>query len=172
MADTKISALPASSGLVAADLIVVVDDPAGTPASQKATMAQVNDFVKANAHKGAISYTIDGGGSAIATGLVKAGLPIPYSCTLDEWTLIADTSGAIVIDVWKDTYANYPPTNADAMPGAGKEPTITATGVKAQDTDLTDWTSRTITAGDILYFNVDSCTSITNCTLTFKITKT
>jgi hypothetical protein len=36
---------------------------------------------------------------------------------------------------------------------------------------LTGWTT-TIVAGSVLYFNVDSCSSITQATLTMKVTKT
>ena len=46
MADSKITALPAIASVVAADLFVVVDDPAGTPASTKATAAQVAAYVE------------------------------------------------------------------------------------------------------------------------------
>ena len=118
-----------------------------------------------------ITFIIDGGGSAITTGQ-KGHLEIPFGCTINAWTLMADVAGAIVIDIWKDTYANFPPADADAMPGAGKEPTIAATNQKAQDTDVTDWTHYTIAAGDILAFNVDSCTTITRVTLSLKCTKT
>lgn len=45
MADKRITQLDASSGLVAADLVPVVDDPAGTPVTQKATMGQVAQVV-------------------------------------------------------------------------------------------------------------------------------
>lgn len=38
---TKISALTASAGVAAEDLIAVVDDPSGTPATQKATVTQL-----------------------------------------------------------------------------------------------------------------------------------
>jgi hypothetical protein len=118
-----------------------------------------------------LTFIIDGGGSAITTGQ-KGHLEIPFACTLTAWTLAADVAGAIVIDVWKDTYANFPPTDADAMPGAGKEPTIAATNQKAQDTDISDWTSVAVAAGNILAFNVDSCTTITRVTLSLKATKT
>jgi len=118
-----------------------------------------------------LTFIIDGGGSAITTGQ-KGHLEIPFACTLSAWTLMADVAGAIVIDIWKDTYANFPPTDADAMPGAGKEPTIAATNQKAQDTDISDWTTVAITAGDILAFNVDSCTTITRVTLSLKAVKT
>lgn len=47
MADKKITELPASAGLVSTDLVAVVDDPSGTPATQKATLAQVATVVEA-----------------------------------------------------------------------------------------------------------------------------
>jgi len=118
-----------------------------------------------------LTFIIDGGGSAITTGL-KGFLEIPFACTLTAWTLTADVAGAIKIDIWKDSYANFPPTDADTMPGADKEPTIAATNQMAQDTSITDWTSYTIAAGDILAFNVDSCTTIKRVTLSLKATKT
>jgi hypothetical protein len=117
-----------------------------------------------------VNFIIDGGGSAIATG-IKGDIIIDYACTLDSWTLIADAAGAIVIDVWKDTYANFPPTDEDSM-CSGKEPTITATNASAQDTSITDWTTDDIAAGDVLRFNVDSCTTIKRVTLSFKVTRT
>lgn len=47
MADTKISLLPAASGVTADDLVPIVNDPAGTPATQKATAAQLLAYIQA-----------------------------------------------------------------------------------------------------------------------------
>jgi hypothetical protein len=47
MADKRITQLPASAGLIATDLVPVVDDPAGSPETQKATIQQVADAVQA-----------------------------------------------------------------------------------------------------------------------------
>jgi hypothetical protein len=116
---------------------------------------------------GAITIIIDGGGSAITTGQ-KGHLEIPFACAISQATLLADQSGSIVIDIWKDTYANFPPTDADSIT-ASAPPTIT-TAQKSQDSTLTGWT-KTITAGDILVFNVDSCTTITRVTLSLKVIK-
>jgi len=115
----------------------------------------------------AIIYVIDGGGSAITTG-EKGHLDIPFDCTITSWTLLADQSGSIVIDVWNDTYANFPPTVADTIAGAEK-PTLTATQ-KNQDLDLGTWTT-SVSAGDILAFNVDSCSTVTRVTLTITATR-
>jgi hypothetical protein len=46
MADKRITQLTASSGLVATDILPVVDDPGGTPETQKATVQQVADAVE------------------------------------------------------------------------------------------------------------------------------
>lgn len=117
----------------------------------------------------AVGYTINGNGNVILTGVAGVGLRVPFACTIESVTLQANVSGSIVIDIWKDTYANFPPTVADSICASAK-PTITA-AVKSEDTTLTGWT-KTIAAGDILYFNVDSCSTITNVVLTLKVTKT
>jgi hypothetical protein len=58
MADTKISALNANAGLAGTDLFAVVDDPAGTPATEKATISQIRDYLLALANTWAATQTI------------------------------------------------------------------------------------------------------------------
>ena len=113
---------------------------------------------------GSITMIIDGGASVITTGL-KGFLEIPFACQLQAVTLLGDVSGSIVIDIWKDVYLNYPPTAADTITAAAK-PTISS-ALKSQDVALTGW-NKTINAGDILGFNVDSVTSIKRVTLSLK----
>lgn len=122
----------------------------------------------ANSKIASVGITIDGGGSAITTG-VKGYIEVPYACTINRATLLADQSGSIVVDVWKDTYANYPPTVADTITASAK-PTI-STATKSQDSTLTGWTT-SVAAGDILGFNVDSATTVTRVHLILKVTKT
>lgn len=117
-----------------------------------------------------ITFIIDGGGSAITAPEEKGHLEIPFACTIQAWTLLADQAGAIKIDVWRKAYADFPPANADSLCG-GHEPEIVATNQKAQDTDLGDWTSVALVAGDILAFNVDSCTTIERVTISLKVSK-
>jgi len=118
------------------------------------------------AKTGTITFVIDGGGSVITTG-IKGDLEIPMACTITQATLLADQSGSIVVDIWKDTYANYPPTGADSITASAK-PTI-STATKSQDATLTGWTT-SISAGDTLRFNVDSITTCTRVTLSLKVT--
>lgn len=114
-----------------------------------------------------IIFLTDGGGLPLLAG-VKGYLQIPFDCTITGWSLLGDTIGGCVIDIWKDTYANYPPTIADTITGSAK-PTISASD-KGSSTTLTGWTT-SITAGDILAFNVDSATNITKLTITLTVSR-
>ncbi len=105
------------------------------------------------------------GGGVITTG-VKAYVEIPYDYTIEGWTLVADVSGSIVIDVWKDTYANFPPVVGDSIAGTEK-PTLSS-AQKNQDLTLATWTTA-LAAGDVLAFNVDSATTVEQVTLTLRL---
>jgi len=119
--------------------------------------------------KTTLGLTIDGGGIELTIG-IKGYIAIPYNCTITGWVALADISGSIKIDVWKDVYANYPPDDTDSITN-GHEPEIT-TATKAEDSDLGDWSSVTVTAGDVIGFSVDSITDITRLTLILQVTKT
>lgn len=124
--------------------------------------------IATNALISSVGITIDGGGSAITTG-VKGYIEVPYACTINRVTLLADVSGSAVVDIWKDTYANYPPTVADTITASAK-PTISS-ATKSQDSTLTGWTT-SVSAGDVLGFNIDSASTITRLHLILKVTKT
>lgn len=128
-----------------------------------------NPTVKTNLKTTTLPFIIDGGGATITTGLKGDLGPIDFNCTINAVTLLADQSGSIVIDIWKDTYANFPPVVGDSITASAK-PTI-STATKSQDSTLTGWTI-SISAGDILRFNVDSITSIQRITLALKVTLT
>ena len=115
-----------------------------------------------------LQLIIDGGGSAITTG-IKGDLVVPYNCTVLGWDILADTSGSIVVDVWKDSYANFPPTVADTIAGSEK-PTLSS-ATKNQDIALSSWITA-LTRNDILRFNVDSASTVTRVTLSLRIKRT
>lgn len=114
-----------------------------------------------------IEIIIDGGGLAITTG-IKGDIEISFACTIQQVTLLADQSGSIVVDIWKDSYANFPPTVADTITASAK-PTISA-ATKSQDATLTGWNTA-IAEGDILRFNVDSATTVQRVTLSLRVIK-
>lgn len=112
-----------------------------------------------------INFVIDGGGSAITTG-IKGDVEIPFDCTIEQVTMLADQTGSIVVDLWVDTYANFPPTDADSIT-ASAVPTISS-ATKDQDATLTGWTTA-LTQGDILRYNVDSASTVTRCTVALRV---
>lgn len=128
-----------------------------------------NIGLSANGQLKSFGTTIDGGGTTIATGLVKASIVVPYACTITGWTLLADQTGSIVVDVWKQTYASYPPVVAQTITGADI-PTISSSN-KGQNLTLSAWTTA-VSAGDTFRFNVNSVTTLTNVTLTIQATVT
>jgi hypothetical protein len=128
-----------------------------------------NPTVKTNLKTTTLTFVIDGGGSTITTGIKGDLGPIDFACTIDAITMLADQSGSIVVDIWKDTYANFPPADADSIT-ASAAPTISS-ATKSQDATLTGWTT-SISAGDIVRFNVDSVTSIQRLTISLKVTLT
>jgi len=119
-------------------------------------------------NKGAVGMTIDGNGGVIPVNTTGE-ITVNFSGTITGWQITGDQTGSCVIDVWKDTYANYPPDATDTIAGSEK-PTLSLT-TKNQDLSLSTWTT-TITAGDIIKFNVDSCSDLTKINLTIFITKT
>lgn len=123
-------------------------------ASYAATASYHKDFKS-------IGLTIDGGGSAITAG-IKGDIIMVHSGYIRNWTLLADTAGSIVIDIWKDTYANYPPTVGGTITGTEK-PTLSGVN-KNRDNSLTTWTTG-VSSGDILRFNVDSAATVTRVNL-------
>jgi len=145
MADKKISELTPVTVPSATDELVV--NQSGT--SKKITLGQIRGSV-------VMEFLIDGNGSAITAG-VKGDIVIPFTGNFTTWTLLADQTGSIVLDLWKDTYANFPPTNADAL---STHPTISsATKATGSITDA-------VTAGDILRVNAAATPSaITRATL-------
>ncbi len=119
--------------------------------------------------KGSIVYVIDGGGSAITTG-IKGFIEAPFDGSLEEIRLFADqAAGNISIDILRDTYANYPPD--DTWDRMGNPVTIVGTN-KSED-DLSGWAvaDRLFSAGDIFAFDVNSCLTHTRVTISMTVNR-
>jgi hypothetical protein len=94
-------------------------------------------------------------------------LPIDFACTVNQWTIVADQTGSIVVDVKRaTTFAGFPTTTSIA---GSEKPTITSS-TKGQDTNLTTWTT-SIAAGNILEFVVDSVTTVQRVTVALMVTR-
>ena len=113
-----------------------------------------------------INFVIDGGGAALATGS-KGYIVTDLSGTIDSWTILADTTGTVVVDVKKSTYAAFPATTSIA---SSDKPTLTDSQ-KNQNNTLTVWTT-SISSGNILEFVVDSASTVTRVVVNLRITET
>jgi len=106
-----------------------------------------------------LQIAIDGGGSAITADadVAKGCRRIPNNSIITAWYIYADQSGSIVVDMWKDTFANHPPTAADSIT-TGEEPTLSGADSNS-DTSLgtmtTDWDQ-----GDVVCWEVESVATV------------
>lgn len=166
MADTKIKDLTNGVTAEASDRIPATRDPTGTPSNVYLTPDYIATHTRSGI-AGGIVANISGGGSTITTGL-KGFIVAPYAMTLTKATALADQTGDIVVDIWVDTYANFPPTDADTITASA--PVTISSGVKSQDSTLTGWDTA-IAAGDIIAFNVDSVTDIEQLTIILEGTR-
>jgi hypothetical protein len=124
-----------------------------------------------NLSSSAVGVTLDGNGGVIAVSSTVT-LVIPYSGTITGWEILETSStpvsSSIVVDVWKDTYANYPPTVGDAV--FTTLPTLSS-ATKNQNLSPTFVGSGAVTAGDIMKFNVNSVTSALKVQVILFITR-
>ena len=112
-----------------------------------------------------LPFIIDGGGVAITTGS-KGSLPIPWPSTITSWSVEADQSGSIAVDILRANNA-VPVTS---MVGGGNKPTLTA----AQFAGLvapSGWTSTLLAANDWLTFSVSSVATVTRVTVSLLLAK-
>ena len=92
--------------------IVMTSDSRLTNASTTYTSIQSNSATWAIGATGSINYTIDGGGTAIATGS-KGYVQVPNNFIIQEWSIIADLqTTSFIVDVRRSTYANIPTTTS------------------------------------------------------------
>ncbi len=117
------------------------------------------------------SVTFGDGVNQIATGVHVPNPRLNFPCTITRGVLLSSTGSVttFTLDIWKDTFANYPPTDADSITGGNP---LTLSGASGfSDATLTGWTT-TINADDILRFNVDAASSdALGITLTLYMTR-
>lgn len=121
-------------------------------------------------YRAQVGVVFDGGGSAIQVGQ-EFSLRVENGFRISGWHMLADQTGSIKIDVWKDTWANYPPTDGDTITNAN-EPEIAADNKAFSVGVVGDGWTYEVDDGDVLTFHVDSCSTIERCTLILVGTKT
>ncbi len=104
---------------------------------------------------GSVEIQVGDGISPIQTGYCGR-IKLPHALTLSGWEIVTDQSGSLSIEVKYATFANYP--------------TLTSllTASVATDQKASGSASTALAAGVWLVFNVISCTSICQATLSLQ----
>lgn len=115
-----------------------------------------------------LTFIINGNGAQIADG-VAGDLYLPYAFTIQYAVALADQSGSITVDVWNESVLSFPPENANSI--TASDPIAIVSSESVRNVSLTGWT-KSLSALSVLRFNVDSCTTITRCTIALVGTRT
>jgi hypothetical protein len=145
----------------------ILDDGGDIDFTYDDATPKITASIKTGVRTTSVEVQFDGGGAAIAAN-TKARFDVPLAATLTKIRVLADQSGSIVFDIWKDTYANYPPTNADTIinTGAGGTKPTLSSADHTEDSTLSHYTTN-FSAGDTVIVNVDSCSTITQALIVF-----
>lgn len=114
---------------------------------------------------GVLGCTFNGGGSALSSGL-SAFIEIPWDCTIDSWSLLADASGSASVDVRTGSFGSYPTVSSIV---ASAPPSLSS-AQSGQSSTLTGWTT-TLTAGDVLVFYLTSVSTIEQLAVQLQVTR-
>jgi hypothetical protein len=147
-------------------LIADITIPALTAAI---TNAMITD-ARANLPSGTIAYVIDNGGAAITTGS-KGYLQVPFACKVIGWSVVADQSGSIVVDIKSASISSWPATSiTTASICAADKPTL-STKKAARNKRASTWTVA-VAEGDVWEYVVDSATTVTRVTVSVHVART
>jgi hypothetical protein len=108
---------------------------------------------------GTFGVSMDGLGSVITTG--SAGfITIPFNCIISDWYLVGNITGSIVFSLTR---------GLTSIVGAGNKPTLSSQ--QSSSSPIIGWNVTTLSVGDLVEFNVDSCSVLTRVNLVIKVTK-
>ncbi|HEX2653569.1 MAG TPA: hypothetical protein VHN11_07960 [Xanthobacteraceae bacterium] len=116
----------------------------------------------------AIEYTLDGMGQPLVAGQMGSPLEVPFACTIQRITLVADAVGACSVDIWRAPFASLPPVIANSITG-GNLPALNASQT-FQDTALASWNTM-LNAGDFLAFVVNNPSGISRLTVSLLVSR-
>jgi hypothetical protein len=120
-----------------------------------------------------VGITIDGGGTVITTG-TKGAIQVPFAGTIIGWSIIADLSGSISVEV--DKAASSAPPSAPAVPNtttdkiSASAPVVLSGAQSAASgtTGVSTWTTA-VAQFDVIQFYVASASTVTRTTLYLRI---
>jgi hypothetical protein len=124
-----------------------------------------NDLTDLPDRSAIITMIFDGGGAPIIAPFTRY-LYIPFAATITGWALMADQTGSIAVDVWKESISGFPPTVVNSITG-GSPPSLSSQA-SAVSSSVAAWATTQINAGDCLAYRVLSATTVQ--VVTFELT--
>jgi hypothetical protein len=114
-----------------------------------------------------IGFTADGGGSALSTGKIKGFVVVPFGATITGWSITAD-AGTATVKVWKIATGTAKPTIANVINTSG---VALSSGTHVRSSTVSDFTTTTISAGDIIAFDLTAVATATELTFNLELRK-
>lgn len=174
-----VGAKAAASGVASLNASTkVVEDPANATSTATASKIPIADgsgkldtwVTPGKNTVKVLQFTIDNGSSALAANMADAAFfRFPYTGTINSWSIIADASGSVAIDIWKHASGTVPTASDKITSTTG--PSLSSAQMVTDSTSMSGWTT-SVTAGDIFVFHVVSATTVKRVTVSLKITIT
>lgn len=125
-----------------------------------ATAAIASADLPANNRIRSFGASFDGGGSALTT---RQSLPIvvPYACTISAWNILAD-AGTATVKLWKVATGTAIPTISNVINTNGIS---LSTGTAVRSTTVSDFTTTSVAANDIVIFSITAVATATQLTV-------
>lgn len=120
--------------------------------TQHGILCSTNNRPYSNTGTRAIAFAVgDPGGSAITAGsTATAYVTVPFACSITAWNLLVD-AGTVTVKFWKIATGTAIPTVTQSINTSG---VAISTGTAIHSTTLSDFTTTTVTANDIVAMNV------------------
>jgi hypothetical protein len=156
-----------SGGIQRSALTGDVTASAGSNSTSIASGAVTPAKMSNDAKTLSIGFTADGGGSALSTGKIKGFVVVPFGATITGWSITAD-AGTATVKCWKIATGTAKPTIADVINTSGVS---LGSGTHVRSSTVSDFTTTTIAAGDILAFDLTAVATATELTFNLELRK-
>lgn len=115
-----------------------------------------------------VGFTASNGGAVVNTGQVYGYFTVPYAGTITAYNGVCDT-GTFTVKTWKIATGTAAPTVANSISTSGVG---VSTGTAIHSTTLSDFTTTTVSANDIIAFQLTAVSGATNISFGLQINKT
>jgi hypothetical protein len=112
-----------------------------------------------------IEFTFGDGLTTIDINEPEQWVEVPFNCSITSVRLTADVVGNFQVDIWKDSFANYPPVDTDSITASAPPSLVNAAKSESM---LTGWIIA-IARGDWLKVHVDSSSTVKRVVLSIGV---